>query len=216
MSLNSEKILSAATTVKGELQRFSEQLTCWDTFLSVSFHAGKSTDPCWSYFLTAEVETYTFLLQLQCHQCLPGCHGSEQRSRFDNVLEPLLFYVGEDRENSKFFFYHSKVLKSLNNKGEGCIHKHIEKCNFHFLQCGRFCFSSASVLISISVFMASGELFAASARTRFKVLAPHGTKKLLFFSLKQPCVNTFIFALHVRTVVIGLASAVLKGAVKLL
>ena len=42
-----------------------------------------------------------------------------------------------------------------------------------------------------------------------------GHKKLLCY-LKQPSLNTFIFALHVHMVIIGIASAVLKGYVKLL
>ena len=88
-------------------------------------------------------------------------------SRFDDVLDPLLFLRWEVEEHSKFFFYLSKVLKSLINRADGCIQKHIEKCSLHFLQfifnnlilrlkcllvvLSCFCFSSASVLISLHI-----------------------------------------------------------------
>lgn len=52
MSLSLEKLSSNDC----DRESFSEQPTCWDRFLSVSSHAGKSVDPCWSYFLMAEVE----------------------------------------------------------------------------------------------------------------------------------------------------------------
>ncbi len=64
--------------------------------------------------------------------------------------------------------------------------------------------------------MASGELLAVQATTKFKVWAPHGTKKGSWVQLKQPSLNTFILSFHANTIIIGLSSAVLKGDVQLL